>query len=45
MGNDRLSYLTLPHVHYDTNVDIDDAINQFARLHPRMLELESALLA
>ena len=41
MGKDRLSYLALLHVHYDTDIDIDDAINQFARLHPRKIELES----
>ena len=43
MGKDRLSYLTLLHVHYDTDIDIDDTklINQFARLHPRKIELES----
>ena len=45
MGKDRLSYLTLLHVHYDTDIDIDNAINQFARLHPRRLELESVLFA
>ena len=41
MGKDRLSYLALLHVHYDTDIDIDDAINQFARLHPRKIDLES----
>ena len=38
MGKDRLSYLALLHVHYDTDIDIDDAIDQFARLHPRKIE-------
>ena len=40
MGKDRL--LDLLHVHYDTDIDmilVDDATNQFARLHPRKIEL------
>ena len=39
MGKDRLSYLALLHVPYDTDIDIDDKIHQFARLYPRRLEL------
>ena len=42
MGKDRLSYLALLHVDYDTDIDTDDATNQFARLHPWKIELESA---
>ena len=30
MGKDRLSYLTLLHVHYDTDIDINDAVCQVA---------------
>ena len=43
MGKDRFlfcMYTMTLHV-----IGIDDAINQFARLHPRRLELESVLLA
>ena len=43
MGKDRLSCSSACTIH-DTDIDIDDAINQFA-LHPRILELESVLLA
>ena len=41
-----LNYLALLHACtlHDTDIDIDDEINQFA-LHPRMLELEFMLLA
>ena len=38
MGKDRFSSAC---IRYDTDIDIDDAINQFARLHPRKIELES----
>lgn len=41
MGKDRLSYLALLHIHYDTPIDLDTIVDSFARRHPRRLELES----
>ncbi len=34
----------LLHIHYDANVDLDEVVDCYARLHPRRLELESILL-
>ena len=44
MGKSRLSHLALLHIHYDANVDLDEVVDCYARLHPRRLELESILL-
>ena len=41
---DRLSSLALLHIHYDAVVDVDEAVSLFARLHPRRLQLDPALL-
>ena len=41
MGNDRLSYLGLLHIHYDLPVDLDKVVDNFARRNPRRLELDS----
>ena len=41
MGNDRLSYLGLLHIHYDLPVDLDKVVDNFARRHPRRLEFDS----
>ena len=35
MGQDRLTGLALMHIHYTTQIDLDDVINIFARQHPR----------
>ena len=43
MGNNRLSSLSLVHVHRDIDIDIDQVIDEFARRHPRRLQLESII--
>ena len=40
MGNDSLSYLALLHIHYDTQIN---AVDLFAKMYPRGLQLESVL--
>ena len=37
MGQDRLTGLALMHIHYTTQIDLDDVINIFARQHPRRM--------
>ena len=32
--------MALMHIHYDAPVDLDLAVDQFAQMHPRKLELE-----
>ena len=39
MTEDRLSGLTLLHIHRNISIDLDDAVNRFARKHPRKLQL------
>ena len=43
MGQSRLSYLALLHIHYDTLVDLDVVVDCYARLQPRRLALDSLL--
>ena len=43
MGTERLSSFALLNVHYDTPVDIDEAVEIFSRLHPRRMELASLI--
>ena len=43
MREDRLSSLALIHTHYDMTVDPEKAVNIFAQLHHRKLELNSVL--
>ena len=43
MINDRLTSLTLLHVHHDIAVDIPQVIDEFARRHPRRLKLANIL--
>ena len=43
MGAERLSSLALLHVHYNTTVDLDEAVDIFSRLHSRRMELESLI--
>ena len=43
MGNDSLSYLALLHIHYDTQINVDHAVDLFAKMYPRGLQLESVL--
>ena len=39
MGNERLSSLTLLHMHQDIPVDVEEVIDEFARRHPRRIQL------
>ena len=43
MGKSRLSSLALLHIHYDHEVDLDEVVDCYARLHPRRLELDSLI--
>ena len=43
MGKSRLSHIALLHIHYNTEVDLDKAVDCYAHLHPRRLELTSLL--
>ena len=43
MGTERLFSLVPLHVHYNTTVDLDEAVDIFSRLHPRRMELESLI--
>ena len=43
MSEERLSSLALIHTHYDTPVDLEEAVNISARIHPRRLELDNIL--
>ena len=43
MGESRLSSLALMHIKYDMPVDLDEIVNLFEGLHPRMLQLSSLL--
>ena len=45
MNEERLSAIALIHTHYDDVVDMDEAVDLFARLHARRLELDSVLLS
>ncbi len=40
MGQERLSSLSLLHMHYDKELDLDEVVDTYARLHPRQLELD-----
>ena len=41
MSEERLSSLALVATHYDHNIALDDAVDLFARLHPRRLQVVS----
>lgn len=43
MGNERLTSLTLLNLHRDIDIDIPDVIDEFARRHPRQMELGDIL--
>lgn len=43
MGESRLSSLALMHIKYDMPVDLDEIVNLFEGLHPRMMQLSSLL--
>ena len=43
MGNERLTSLALLHLHRDIDVSVRDIVEEFARRHPRRLELADIL--
>ena len=43
MGNDRLTSIALLHLQRDVSVEVPTVIDEFARLHPRRLELGNIL--
>ena len=43
MGNERLSSLSLVHLHRDIAINIDEMIDEFARRYPRRLQLANIL--
>ena len=45
MGKERLSALAMIHTHYDTIVDLDEAVDIFARLHARNNARKTQLLS
>lgn len=44
MKEERISSLALIHTHYDMEVDLDEAVDIFAKMNPRRLELDSSIL-
>ena len=43
MGQKRLSALALIHIHYDKELNLDDAVDIFAKLHPKRMDLQSII--
>ena len=44
MGESRLSSLAIvPFIKYDMPIDLDEVVNLFEGLHPRMMQLQSLL--
>lgn len=43
MSQTRLTGLALLHIHYNMDIDFDEIIRRFARLHPRRMELANIL--
>ena len=43
MGNERLTGLTLLHIHRDIHNDIQEVFDEFARRHPRRMKLANIL--
>ena len=43
MGNERLTSLTLLHLHRDTDIEIPEVIDEFARRYPIRMELSNIL--
>ena len=44
MSNERLSSLTLLHMHQDIPIDIEQVIDEFSRLHRRLIQLFDSTL-
>ena len=45
MNQDRLTSLALMHIHYDKNIILEEAVDNFAKMHPRKLEFQCILKA
>ena len=43
MGESRLSSLALMHIKYDMPIDLDEVVEVFACLHPRLMELSNLI--
>lgn len=43
VGKERLSALIMINTHYDIAIDVEEAVDVFANLHPRKLELKTLL--
>ena len=43
MGQERLSSLTLLHIHYDNKINQDGAVKIYRQMHPRRMELDSLI--
>ena len=43
LGQERLSSLTLLHMHYDNDIDATKAVDRCAALHPRCLEMNNMI--
>jgi len=43
MAQERLSSLALMHIHYDTEVDLDEVVTIFSEKNPRRMQLTNIL--
>ena len=43
MGERRLSSLAIMRINYDVPIDLNEFVNLFEDLHPRMVQLQSLL--
>jgi len=43
MAQDHLSSLTLIHIHYDTEIDLDEVFTIFSAKEPRRMQLTNIL--
>ena len=43
MSESRLSSLAIMYIKYDVSIDLDEVVNLFEGLHPRMMQLQSLL--
>ena len=44
MGESRLSLLTIMHIKYDMPIDLNEVVNLFEGLHPRLMQLRKSAL-
>jgi len=43
MSENSLASLALMHIHYDMQIDLEEVVELFATMHPRMVELSNLL--